>query len=314
MNQIDFIESLYKLIKKYKQTNNDISNITAESVESDLRDILADYGNQQRQLKDSANQIRQLQSIIDDIKSNTVEELVQQVERLEQKLEMTKREGNEFVQKSLKEREAYQEIIEQSQQTIETYQKKHQAYLEQSDIIDRLKKESEQSHASNSQLTVELTNLSTVHRELESRFSLEMEERDQSLQKLNEQHQEELHRIQSEKDLLVQNLQNEIDALRQENSRLQSDCDSFQYLIQEQTFSTGNLVLRSIPPSNRNSTSSNNLQEELEAAAGGNGVNEELKKTIAMLEEDNRSLLLYINRILGKILECGEEAIDILAS
>lgn len=107
-----------------------------------------------------------------------------------------------------------------------------------------------------------------------------------------------------------QELERELLEARMANARLMEDNESYQLLLSEKTlngdFSKGDFLNEHLPRSSHGTEGgSGSLADELESAGEG-GTNEDSRKLeaeIRALKDQNKALTLYIERIIGRLLQ-----------
>ncbi|EEQ31877.1 hypothetical protein McanMca71_007244 [Microsporum canis] len=105
-----------------------------------------------------------------------------------------------------------------------------------------------------------------------------------------------------------QELERELLEARMANARLMEDNESYQLLLSERTlngdFTKGDFMHDSNPPAEANGTSGS-LADELDSIGEGGEDNEKrkLESELKSLKDQNKALSLYIERIIGRLLQ-----------
>lgn len=102
-------------------------------------------------------------------------------------------------------------------------------------------------------------------------------------------------------------LERELLEARMANARLMEDNESYQLLLREKTlngeFSKGDLLHDDRASSPPTASGGGSLADELESAEGQSNTVRKLEAEIKSLKEEKKALTLYIERIIGRLLE-----------
>ncbi|EFE43783.1 hypothetical protein TRV_01461 [Trichophyton verrucosum HKI 0517] len=106
-----------------------------------------------------------------------------------------------------------------------------------------------------------------------------------------------------------QELERELLEARMANARLMEDNESYQLLLSERTlngdFTKGDFMHDAHPPANANGTGGSSLADELDSVGEGGEDNEKrkLESELKSYKDQNKALSLYIERIIGRLLQ-----------
>ncbi|EGD87044.1 hypothetical protein H112_05564 [Trichophyton rubrum D6] len=106
-----------------------------------------------------------------------------------------------------------------------------------------------------------------------------------------------------------QELERELLEARMANARLMEDNESYQLLLSERTlngdFTKGDFMHEAHPPANANGTGGSSLADELDSVGEGGEDNEKrkLESELKSYKDQNKALSLYIERIIGRLLQ-----------
>jgi hypothetical protein len=103
-------------------------------------------------------------------------------------------------------------------------------------------------------------------------------------------------------------LERELLEARMTNARLMEDNESYQLLLSEKTlngdFTKGDFLHDNAPDATQGLSSSGSLADELESMGEGNGAEaRKLEAEVKALKDQNKALTLYIERIIGRLLQ-----------
>lgn len=106
-----------------------------------------------------------------------------------------------------------------------------------------------------------------------------------------------------------QELERELLEARMANARLMEDNESYQLLLSERTlngdFTKGDFMHDAHPPADTNGTGGSSLADELDSVGEGGEDNEKrkLESELKSYKDQNKALSLYIERIIGRLLQ-----------
>lgn len=280
-----------------------------------------------RQSSESHDRSIELQAIIDDLKKNTINGLHEHIEQLERKLYEEKQRYQQTIDQSTAELDSLQRQFSASEETV---RQQHSTLSLKDEQLARMKEDLGAMRSAGEQLRSQIDSQTVEYQQ--SMMEVKRQAKEQSDQlladvgvKLNRLREEKLT-VQRQYEQVIQDYKQQIADLVARNELVESECQSYQNLLHEQVLQNGQLHLPVRGGSGNDcqpcsAASSASLSDELSSATaaaqtpapGGASIGE-LQGKVRALEDDNRSLLLYINRILSRILECGEDTMDILSS